>query len=289
MNEIWKPIKGYEGKYEVSNFGRVKSLERFDRSGAIIREKILSPKPQKNKYVRVHLSTGNGYCWESVHRLVAEAFVERKSKQDTIVNHLDNNPHNNRADNLEWTTYSGNMQWASKQGRMKGKPENLVKAQEEHRIPVIAIDANGKRTLFKSQVEAGRVLGVSAGHIAAICRKEYGYKQSRGYTFEYADAEYQKSLRPNKIAMPENERIEKLRERMKNNQYGKGKKPTEKNILAIRQKLGKPICQYDLSGKFLKEFACCIDVERELGITHVADVANGKRKTAGRYIWRWKE
>lgn len=37
------------------------------------------------------------------------------------------------------------------------------------------------------------------------------------------------------------------------------------------------------------EFACCIDVERELGITHVADAANGKRKTAGRYIWRWKE
>lgn len=289
MKEIWKDIKGYEGKYQVSNLGRVRSLDRLDRSGAKTKGKILNPKANKSGYVRVHLADGNGYNRESVHRLVAEAFVERKAETDNVVNHLDNNPSNNRADNLEWTTYKGNMEWAAKQGRMKGCPKNLAKAQENKRIPVIAIDAEGNRTWFASQKEAQKVLGVSAGHIAAICRKEYGYKRSKGYSFEYADEEYQKTLKPNKVATPREEVIEQLRERMKGNTYGKGKKPSPKNIAASREKLGKPIEQYDLQGNYIRTFECDHDVLKELGIAHSYDVANGKRKTAGGYIWRWKE
>lgn len=289
MNEIWKAIKGYEGKYEVSNYGRIKSLERTNRVGSIIKSKILNPKAQKNGYIRVHLSTGNGYRSEAVHRLVAEAFVERKSEYDDIVNHLDNNPRNNRADNLEWTTYKGNMQWAAKQGRMHFSSGNLAKAQESKKVPVIAIDQNGNRTRFESQRDAEKVLGVSASHIAAICRKEYGYKHSKGYEFEYADEEYQKTLKPNKVGKSKDELNTEKRERMRGNQYGKGKKPSEKNKLASRQKLGKPICQYDIHENFIREFPCCIDVEREIGIFHTGAVANGKRKTAGGYIWRWKE
>ena len=73
------------------------------------------------------------------------------------------------------------------------------------------------------------------------------------------------------------------------NQYGKGRKVSYKNKLASKMKLGKPICQYDKEGNLIKEYMCSEDVVRESGITHSDDVANGKRKTAGGYIWRWKE
>jgi hypothetical protein len=109
MEEIWKDIDGYEGKYKISNYGRVKSLQRVSKNGAKIKERILNPSPQKNGYVQVHLSTDDGYRWELVHRLVANAFLRRKTESDCIVNHLDNNPSNNKLDNLEWTTYKGNI------------------------------------------------------------------------------------------------------------------------------------------------------------------------------------
>lgn len=289
MEEIWKDIKGYEGKYQVSDLGRVRSLDRLDRAGARTKGKILNPKADKRGYIRVHLADGERYNWESVHRLVAEAFVERKVETDNVVNHFDNNPSNNRADNLEWTTYKGNMEWAAKQGRMKGCSRNAIKASEKKKIPVIAIDAEGNRTWFESQTEAQKVLGVSAAHIAAICRKEYGYKRSKGYSFEYADEEYQKKLKPNKVATPKKELIEQLRKRMKGNTYGKGRTIPESTKQAIRAKLGKPISQFDKNGNYIRSFECCEDVVRELGISHSEDVANGKRKTAGGYIWRWKE
>lgn len=286
--EIWKDIKGYEGKYQVSNMGRVRSLDRFDRVGNPRKGRLLNPKPKNNGYVRVHLADGKGYAHESVHRLVAEAFVERRNPEDIIVNHLDNNPTNNRADNLEWTTYQGNMQWAAKQGRMKGCPTNLLKAREVLKKPVIAIDKDGNRIWFASQAEAARVLGLNSGHIAHVCRKEYGYNQTGGYEFEYADAEYQKTVKPKRVAMSEEERWKQHRERMKGNKYSLGRKPSAKCIQTIREIHGKPILQYDRDGNFIKEYACCMDAEREIGVRHAYDVANGKRKTAGGYVWRWK-
>lgn len=289
MKEIWKDVKGYEGKYQVSNYGRIKSLSRLNRAGVKINEKVLKPKHAPNRYVRVHLSTGEGYKWELVHRLVADAFVERKSEDHNIVNHLDNNPSNNHADNLEWTTYKGNMQWASKQGRMSGNPHNFDIAHEQSKKPVIAIDSHGNRYRFESQTEASNVLGVNSGHIAKLCRKEYGYKQSNGYSFEYADDEYQKSLKPKKTKMSEEMRSRFFRDRMMGNQLGKGKKPTSENIQKIKQLLSKPICQYDRNGNFTKEYESANSAYKTTGISHSDDVANGKRKTAGGYIWRWKE
>lgn len=177
MKEIWKDVVGYEGFYEVSNLGRIKRVEHYDSKNHRYCERILSLNPQKNGYVRVHLSKNGIAEFESLHRIVATAFVEKKDGCD-IVNHLDNNPSNNNAENLEWTTYKGNMEYAAIQGRMKHKPENLKKAQESNKKAVIA--TNGDVThYFSSQVEAANFLGVNSCHIAAACRKEYGYKKSR--------------------------------------------------------------------------------------------------------------
>lgn len=149
--------------------------------------KILKGNTNEEGYIRVHVSKDGKPFVLLVHRIVAEVFCTNPNSHN-VVNHLDNNPSNNCATNLEWTTYQGNMQWASMQGRMHYKPENLRKAQKAHERPVIATDKNGKDYYFSSQREAADSLGIkcSRGHIAACCRKEYGYKTAGGYTWRYA-------------------------------------------------------------------------------------------------------
>ena len=184
--EIWKDVKNYEGYYQVSDLGNVRSLDHIGSDGHRYKGKLLNPKGDKLGYKRVHVSKKGVDDWLLVHRLVAEAFITKPSEECDVVNHLDNNPSNNRADNLEWTTYKGNMQWAAAQGRMKYNPQNLKKAQESLRRAVIAIDKNGNRYYFESQAEAAKTLKVSHSHIAQACRKDYGYKTVGGYTWEYA-------------------------------------------------------------------------------------------------------
>lgn len=108
MSEIWKPIKNYEGKYEVSNLGRVKSLQRWSGKKFYDREKILSLYTnKKNGYVYVMLAKENKEKNIRVHRLVAEAFIDNVNNLP-IVNHKDGNRANNNVNNLEWCDYRYN-------------------------------------------------------------------------------------------------------------------------------------------------------------------------------------
>ena len=111
--EQWTPIKNYEGFYEISNTGKVKSL--INRYKTKTNQELL-PYIDKKGYHRVTLSKPTKARF-LVHRLVAEHFVEKRQGCD-IVNHLDNNPSNNVFTNLEWTTYSGNLQHAQNQKRL---------------------------------------------------------------------------------------------------------------------------------------------------------------------------
>ena len=109
--EVWKPVKGFEGFYEISNTGRVKSLERISRRNNKPykkKEKILTPIPMGN-YLGIQLAINKKHKKRYIHRLVADAFVEPKSD---IVNHKDGNKHNNNANNLEWVTNSENISHA---------------------------------------------------------------------------------------------------------------------------------------------------------------------------------
>lgn len=184
--EIWKDVKNYEGYYQVSDLGNVRSLDHIGSDGHRYKGKLLNPKGNKLGYKRVHVSKKGVDEWLSVHRLVAEAFITKPSEECDVVNHLDNNPSNNKADNLEWTTNKGNMEWAAAQGRMKYNPQNLKKAQASRERAVIAIDSFGNRYYFKSQAEAGRVLGINSTHIPEACRAKNSYKTVGGYTWEYA-------------------------------------------------------------------------------------------------------
>lgn len=109
MEEIWKPVRGYEGLYEVSNLGRVKALERLVlNNGGLQRkhEKILKASTTRT-YLGVALCKDGKVKRYSVHRLVAIAFLENPNNK-AYVDHIDTNPLNNRADNLRWVTTQEN-------------------------------------------------------------------------------------------------------------------------------------------------------------------------------------
>ncbi len=113
--EEWKSIKGYEGLYEISSFGRVKSLLGWNGRKYIQRERILAPyKQQSNKYYSrsvVKLTKDNKTKDFKVHRLVAEAFIPNPNNYK-VVNHIDGNPLNNNVENLEWCTQKMNIKHA---------------------------------------------------------------------------------------------------------------------------------------------------------------------------------
>ena len=106
--EEWKNIKGYEGLYQVSNFGRVKSLN-YHRTG---KEVLMKPgrfvMKSGNAYYGVKLYKDSKMNVKLVHRLVAEAFIPNPENKPEV-NHIDGNPSNNRVDNLEWVTRSENI------------------------------------------------------------------------------------------------------------------------------------------------------------------------------------
>lgn len=104
MSEIWKDIEGYEGLYQVSNLGRVKSLDRIDCRGQHREPKFMKARPTKQGYLRVGLWKNGKVKTVSIHRLVAEAFISK----NFTVNHKDGNKSNNTVDNLEWMTQKEN-------------------------------------------------------------------------------------------------------------------------------------------------------------------------------------
>jgi hypothetical protein len=130
MEEIWKDIPGYEEYYQVSNLGRVKRLERNDiihnYGGAKkVGEKILKEYIDKRKYngVRVTLCKENKTKRFTVSRLVAIAFIENANNLP-LVEHLDDDPTNNKVNNLKWGTYKSNAK------AREIRPENHLYRQE---------------------------------------------------------------------------------------------------------------------------------------------------------------
>jgi hypothetical protein len=105
-NEVWKPVKDFEGLYEISNLGRVKTFVRCPG-------KVLKPSNQKSGYLQVTLSKNKKAHFKWVHRLVAEVFLEPSTSKH-FVNHKDGNKKNNIPDNLEYCTPAENNAHAGK-------------------------------------------------------------------------------------------------------------------------------------------------------------------------------
>lgn len=132
MQELWKSIDEYDGLYEVSNFGRIRSLKRATTKGIVLRQKAYH-----GGYMCVCLCKDNKRSTKSVHRLVALAFVPNPYGKPEV-NHIDGIRYNNRADNLEWVTRSENERHAF---QVLGKEPNRPWAGKPRKFARVFSDA----------------------------------------------------------------------------------------------------------------------------------------------------
>ena len=125
MKEIWKDIEGFEGKYQISNLGRVKSLN-YRKTG---KEKILKLTKDKKGYLRISLKNNKKLKGFKVHRLVAETFISNPDNLDQV-NHKDENKQNNSIQNLEWCDNRYNKRYSSAKKVACFKNNKLIKVYD---------------------------------------------------------------------------------------------------------------------------------------------------------------
>ena len=176
--EVWRDIEGYEGLYQVSSEGRVKSLERklpHWRGGERTqKERILKGTPDKDGYLKVGLyGSTRKQKWFQVHRLVGEAFIRNPDEKPQI-NHINEIKTDNRACNLEWCTCKQNINHGSRNERVAkalGKPIGQYKLDGQ----LIKV--------WPSTAIAERETGFNQGSIWGVANGRY--KQAYGFIWKY--------------------------------------------------------------------------------------------------------
>lgn len=169
MEEIWKDKKDYEGHYQVSNCGRVKSI-KFGK------EKILKLIKDKEGYLQVTLCKNNIKKVYKVHRLVAEVFLDNPDNLPQV-NHKDEDKTNNNVENLEWCDRLYNVRYGT----------GIERRSKKRSKPVLQYDLNGN--LIKEWIsvnDAGRN-GYNQGNVADCCRGER--KTHKGFIWRYKNEE----------------------------------------------------------------------------------------------------
>lgn len=162
--EIWKPITGYEGIYEVSNTGDIRTCEGkttyTEKHGVRHwKQRVLKQKTDRYGYKRVCLYKNGKPKDFLVHRLVADMFCE-KSKDKIIINHIDCDPANNNATNLEWCDYRHNLMHAFKNG-LNNSPNKTILVNK----------ITNEKFEFISRAEASRFLNHNPGYISLLLKR----------------------------------------------------------------------------------------------------------------------
>ena len=164
MDEIWRDIEGYEGLYQISNKGRVKSL--YNGS-----ERILRPGIDGYGYMFVGLYHDNIRNFFKLHRLVAQAFIPNLYNKPQV-NHLDENKKNNCVDNLEWATAKENSNYGTRNERLSRKILQYSKSGDFIRE-------------WPSALEVERIFGIANSNIISCCKGRY--KSAGGFVWKYKE------------------------------------------------------------------------------------------------------
>ena len=156
--EIWKDIEGYEGRYKVSNKGRVLSVGRYKQNHTkrqYVEEKVISNYiNNKNGYVYVYLCKDGKYKNCRIHRLVAKAFIPNPNSFQQV-NHVDGDKTNNNVENLEWCTASYNIVDFYKRNGAYEKDNGILKLYEK----------------YQNYAEVARNVGMSSQGVQAVVKR----------------------------------------------------------------------------------------------------------------------
>ena len=167
MEEVWKDIDEYEGLYQVSNYGRIKSLKKG-------KEIILKSRKDKDGYSQVGLWKNGSKKQKTVHRLVALHFIPNDDLFKTEINHKDENKENNNINNLEWTDHITNINYGNRN-------KKLSKEVKQFSLDGAFIQS------FPSTKEIQRQLGYYGSAISECCNGKR--KTAYGFRWEYSENE----------------------------------------------------------------------------------------------------
>lgn len=190
-SEIWKPVVGYDGVYEISSFGRVRSLERVVNNNHLVKERILKGRKNRCGYKQVTLYNKDGAKTFKVSRLVAIAFIPNPNNKP-CVDHINTDRTNNRVENLRWCTHKENSNnpltlnhiprgdkhpkaGLGKYGKLNG-----------HSIPIMQYTKDGIFIKeWESSLQVQREIGIWGSNITKCCKG--GYKSTGGYVWKYKE------------------------------------------------------------------------------------------------------
>ena len=177
MTENWKEIAGYEGIYEVSDQGRIKSLGNNKSR----KEKILKPQKECSGYLQIGLYKDGHVKMLKVHRLVAEAFIPNPQGLETV-NHKDEDKTNNTVSNLEWMSRKDNINYGTRNKR--AAEANINNFGVSKAVQMIDKQTGELLATFPSIRGAERVTGISRYGICLCCRAKQ--KSAGGFLWQYS-------------------------------------------------------------------------------------------------------
>lgn len=183
MEEIWVDIRGYEGLYQVSNLGRVKSLPRRTNNqhcyGLIMKQH------NSYNYLKIQLKKNNKYKWFFVHRLVAMAFLDNYN-ENLQVNHINGIKSDNKVENLEMVTASENQLHSYRVLKNIPSMKNRFGKNHVHATKINQYDLNNNFIKqWGSIVDASKTLNINATCICNNCKARR--KTAGGFIWKYAD------------------------------------------------------------------------------------------------------
>lgn len=212
--EVWRDVVGYEGRYQVSNQGRARSLDWVYPSGRRHKGIVLQPAPDKDGYMLITLHKGGKQKVPRLHRLVAEAFLPKElDKSKNQINHKNEVKSDNNVDNLEWVTQTENINYgthtlnmvsntdyksrvidytkvvANTDYKARSKNMDYSKVRESTRRPVYGYKLKDdgtfeERVIFDTITEASKHIGVTLPSLTPVLNGKR--KSSNGWFVEYA-------------------------------------------------------------------------------------------------------
>lgn len=191
--EEWRDIEGYEGMYQVSTLGRVRSLDRVLGNNHFQQGRMCKLRLKKGGYISVQLCKNSKHHEKNVHRLVAQAFIPNPDNKPTV-NHIDEDKTNNAVSNLEWATHKENTNYGTgierriKSRDYKSIREKQIQTNKERGLcrKVRQLDLGGNLVAeYESIGDACRATGYDHGGIIQVCRNYKHNKTYKGFIWQY--------------------------------------------------------------------------------------------------------